>query len=169
MIRPRQFARLLRITQVFVRHDLDEFVTAIHLFRPYRLLLRLAPWRLFARRGLPRGVRLREALEELGPVFVKFGQMRPPVPTLLPEDIAEELARLQDSVPPFSGDESVRLIEQALGGKLDRFFSEFSREPIALGLGGAGAYRAAARRHRSSGQGAAPGIESIIERDLELL
>ena len=75
MIRPRQFARLLRITQVFVRHDLDEFVTAIHLFRPYRLLLRLAPWRLFARRGLPRGVRLREALEELGPVFVKFGQM----------------------------------------------------------------------------------------------
>ena len=58
MIRPRQFARLLRITQVFVRHDLDEFVTAIHLFRPYRLLLRLAPWRLFARRGLARGVRL---------------------------------------------------------------------------------------------------------------
>jgi len=116
MIRPRQFARLLRITQVFVRHDLDEFVTAIHLFRPYRLLLRLAPWRLFARRGLPRGVRLREALEELGPVFVKFGQMLSTRPDLLPEDIAEELARLQDNVPPFSGDESVRLIEQALGG-----------------------------------------------------
>ena len=55
MTRLRQFARLLRITRVFVRHDLDEFVTAIHLFRPYRLLLRLAPWRLFARRGLPRG------------------------------------------------------------------------------------------------------------------
>ena len=55
MIRPRQFARLLRITQVFVRHDLDEFVTAIHLFRSYRLLLRLAPWRLFARPGLARG------------------------------------------------------------------------------------------------------------------
>ncbi|HSD95927.1 MAG TPA: ubiquinone biosynthesis regulatory protein kinase UbiB [Sulfuricaulis sp.] len=169
MIRPRQFARLLRITQVFVRHDLDEFVTAIHLFRPYRLLLRLAPWRLFARRGLPRGVRLREALEELGPVFVKFGQMLSTRPDLLPEDIAEELARLQDSVPPFSGDESVRLIEQALGGNLDRFFSEFSREPIASA---SVAQVHIARLHDGTEVAVKvlrPGIESIIERDLELL
>jgi len=169
MIRPRQFARLLRITQVFVRHDLDEFVTAIHLFRPYRLLLRLAPWRLFARRGLPRGVRLREALEELGPVFVKFGQMLSTRPDLLPEDIAEELARLQDSVPPFSGDESVRLIEQALGGKLDCFFSEFSREPIASA---SVAQVHVARLHDGTEVAVKvlrPGIESIIGRDLELL
>jgi ubiquinone biosynthesis protein len=169
MIRPRQFARLLRITQVFVRHDLDEFVTAIHLFRPYRLLLRLAPWRLFARRGLPRSVRLREALEELGPVFVKFGQMLSTRPDLLPEDIAEELARLQDSVPPFSGDESVRLIEQALGGKLDSFFSEFSREPIASA---SVAQVHIARLHDGTEVAVKvlrPGIESIIERDLELL
>jgi ubiquinone biosynthesis protein len=169
MIRPRQFARLLRITQVFVRHDLDEFVTAIHLFRPYRLLLRLAPWRLFARRGLPRSVRLREALEELGPVFVKFGQMLSTRPDLLPEDIAEELARLQDSVPPFPGDESVRLIEQALGGKLDSFFSEFSREPIASA---SVAQVHIARLHDGTEVAVKvlrPGIESIIERDLELL
>jgi ubiquinone biosynthesis protein len=169
MIRPRQFARLLRITQVFVRHDLDEFVTAIHLFRPYRLLLRLAPWRLFARRGLPRGVRLREALEELGPVFVKFGQMLSTRPDLLPEDIAEELARLQDSVPPFPGDESVHLIEQALGGKLDSFFSEFSREPIASA---SVAQVHIARLHDGTEVAVKvlrPGIESIIERDLELL
>ena len=169
MIRPRQFARLLRITQVFVRHDLDEFVTAIHLFRPYRLLLRLAPWRLFARRGLARGVRLREALEELGPVFVKFGQMLSTRPDLLPEDIAEELARLQDRVPPFSGDESVRLIEQALGGKLDGFFSEFSREPIASA---SVAQVHIARLHDGSEVAVKvlrPGIESVIERDLELL
>jgi len=169
MIRPRQFARLLRITQVFVRHDLDEFVTAIHLFRPYRLLLRLAPWRLFARRGLPRGVRLREALEELGPVFVKFGQMLSTRPDLLPEDIAEELARLQDSVPPFPGDESVLLIEQALGGKLDSFFREFSREPIASA---SVAQVHIARLHDGTEVAVKvlrPGIESVIDRDLELL
>src|SRR3989344_5301293 len=104
MTRLSRLGRMLRITQIFVRHDLDEFVTAIHLFRPYRLLLRLPPRRLFARRGLPRAVRLREALEELGPIFVKFGQMLSTRPDLLPEDIAEELAKLQDRVPPFSGD-----------------------------------------------------------------
>ncbi|BAV32683.1 ubiquinone biosynthesis protein UbiB [Sulfuricaulis limicola] len=169
MTRLRQLGRLLRITRVFVRHDLDEFVTAIHLFRPYRLLLRMAPWRLFARRNVPRGVRLREALEELGPVFVKFGQMLSTRPDLLPEDIAEELARLQDRVPPFSAEASVRLIEQALGGKLETWFSEFSREPIASA---SVAQVHIARLHDGAEVAVKvlrPGIESVIERDLELL
>ncbi|MEK9133390.1 MAG: ubiquinone biosynthesis regulatory protein kinase UbiB, partial [Pseudomonadota bacterium] len=102
-------------------------------------------------------------------VFVKFGQMLSTRPDLLPEDIAEELARLQDSVPPFSGDESVRLIEQALGGKLDDFFSEFSREPIASA---SVAQVHIARLHDGSEVAVKvlrPGIESVIERDLELL
>ena len=169
MKRLRQFARLLRITQIFVRHDLDEFVTAIHLFRPYRLLLRLAPWRLFARRGLPRGVRLREALEELGPIFVKFGQMLSTRPDLLPEDIAEELAKLQDRVPPYPGDTAVRLVEQALGGKLETFFSGFNREPIASA---SVAQVHIARLHDGAEVAVKvlrPGIESVIDRDLELL
>ncbi|MCR4302239.1 MAG: ubiquinone biosynthesis regulatory protein kinase UbiB [Sulfuricaulis sp.] len=169
MRRLRQLGRLLRITQIFVRHDLDEFVTALHLFRPYRLLLRLAPWRLFARRDTPRGVRLREALEELGPIFVKFGQMLSTRPDLLPEDIAEELARLQDRVPPFSGDESVRLIEQALGGKLETWFSEFSRDPIASA---SVAQVHIARLHDGAEVAVKvlrPGIDEVIERDLDLL
>ena len=169
MTRLRQLARLLRITRVFVRHDLDEFVTAIHLFRPYRWLLRLAPWRLFARRNVPRSVRLREALEELGPIFVKFGQMLSTRPDLLPEDIAEELAKLQDRVPPFSAEQSVRLIEQALGGKLDVWFSEFEREPIASA---SVAQVHIARLHDGAEVAVKvlrPGIESVIERDLELL
>jgi ubiquinone biosynthesis protein len=169
MIGLRQFARLLRITQIFVRHDLDEFVTAIHLFRPYRLMLRLAPWRLFARRGQPRGARLREALEELGPVFVKFGQMLSTRPDLLPDDIAEELARLQDRVPPFPGEESVRLVEQALGGPLETFFAEFNREPIASA---SVAQVHIARLHDGAEVAVKvlrPGIDAIIERDIELL
>jgi ubiquinone biosynthesis protein len=169
MRRLRQLGRLLRITQIFVRHDLDEFVTAIHLFRPYRLLLRLAPWRLFARRGLPRGVRLREALEELGPIFVKFGQMLSTRPDLLPEDIAEELAKLQDRVPPYPGDTAVRLVEEALGGKLETFFSEFNREPIASA---SVAQVHIARLHDASEVAVKvlrPGIESVIDGDLELL
>ena len=169
MTRLRQFARLLRITRVFVRHDLDEFVTAIHLFRPYRLLLRLAPWRLFARRGLPRGVRLREALEELGPVFVKFGQMLSTRPDLLPEDIAGELAKLQDQVPPFPGDSARQLVEQALGGKLETFFSEFGHEPIASA---SVAQVHIARLHDGAEVAVKvlrPGIEPVIGRDLELL
>ncbi len=168
-MRLRQLARLLRITQVFVRHDLDEFVTAIHLFRPYRFLLRLAPWRLFARRGQPRAVRLREALEELGPIFVKFGQMLSTRPDLLPEDIAEELSKLQDRVTPFSGAAAVPLVELALGGKLETYFSAFNREPIASA--------SVAQVHIATlhnGDEVAvkvlrPGIEHIIERDLELL
>ena len=169
MTRLRQFARLLRITRVFVRHDLDEFVTAVHLFRPYRLLLRLAPWRLFARRGLPRGVRLREALEELGPVFVKFGQMLSTRPDLLPEDIAGELAKLQDQVPPFPGDTARRLVEQALGGKLETFFSEFGHEPIASA---SVAQVHIARLHDGAEVAVKvlrPGIEPVIERDIGLL
>ena len=169
MNRLRKIGRLLRITQILVKHDLDEFVTAIHLFRPYRLVLRLAPWRLFVHRDLPRGQRLREALEELGPIAVKFGQMLSTRPDLLPEDIAEELARLQDRVPPFPGEEAARLIEQALGGKLEAWFSEFNREPVASA---SVAQVHIGRLHDGTEVAVKvlrPGIEPVIERDLELL
>ncbi len=164
-----RLTRLLRITHVFVRHDLDEFVTVIHLFRPYRFLLRLAPWRWWPRTRRPRGVRLREALEELGPLFVKFGQMLSTRPDLLPEDIATELARLQDQVPPFAGDDAVRIVERALGTPLDRHFAEFARQPVASA--------SVAQVHLGSlhdGTEVAvkvlrPGIERVIARDLDLL
>jgi ubiquinone biosynthesis protein len=169
MSRLRQLARLTRITRVFVRHDLDEFVTALHLFRPYRVLLRLLPWRWLPRTLPPRGQRLREALVELGPVFVKFGQALSTRPDLLPEDIATELAKLQDRVPPFPADQSVAIVEAALGGKLDQFFSEFAREPVAS----ASVAQVHIARLRSGEEVAVkvlrPGIERVIARDVELL
>ena len=71
----RVLSRLIEIQRVLVRHGLDEFVRATHLFRPLRFLFLLSPWTWFVRsKDAPRAVRLREALEELGPIFVKFGQ-----------------------------------------------------------------------------------------------
>ena len=84
-------------------------------------------------RGLnaPRGQRLREALERLGPIFVKFGQMLSTRRDLLPADVADELARLQDRVPPFPSDESIKLVEKALGRPISAIFKQFDAEPVA--------------------------------------
>ena len=79
----------------------------------------------------PRGQRLREALEHLGPIFVKFGQVLSTRRDLMPLDIADELARLQDRVPPFGSDVAVAIIEKAFGKPLGRIFSSFDREPVA--------------------------------------
>ncbi len=169
MVRLSQVGRLLRINQVFVRHDLDEFVRAVHLFRPYRWFLRALPWRWFRRPKKSRAVRLREALEELGPIFVKFGQVLSTRPDLLPDDIAVELVRLQDKVPPFSGDEAIEIVEKELGLPLNQVFPEFDRIPVASA--------SVAQVHLAClGDGSEvavkvlrPGIEQVIERDLALL
>ncbi len=78
-----------------------------------------------------RGERLRVALEKLGPIFVKFGQMLSTRRDLLPPDVADELAKLQDRVPPFSSAESARLVEKALGKPLSAVFRQFDADPIA--------------------------------------
>ena len=100
-MRLRVAARLLEIQRALVRHGLDDFVRATHLYRPFRFLFYLSPWTWFQRSaGVTRGERLRLALEELGPIFVKFGQALSTRRDLLPVDIADELAKLQDRVPP---------------------------------------------------------------------
>ena len=169
MRRAAQIGRLLRITQVFVRHDLDEFVRALHLFRPYRLLLRLMPWRWFRSSPAPRARRLREALEELGPVFVKFGQLLSTRPDLLPEDIAEELSRLQDRVPPFPGEQAIKVIEHAYGGKLDHCLRAIDPRPAASASVAQVHFAELPDGTPVAVKVLRPGIESIIERDLALL
>ena len=125
--------RLLRIQRVVIRYRLDDLLFELPL--PWFLLaLRFAlPWRWFPRKtlDLSRAARLRLALEDLGPIFIKFGQILSTRRDLLPEDIADELMLLQDRVPPFDSQTAVKLIEAQLGQKIGDVFSRFDIEPLA--------------------------------------
>ena len=124
-----RFLRGVFIVWVVLRYGLDELVLSSFpnpLVRALRAVLTLG-------RNLkePRGQRLREALEALGPIFVKFGQVLSTRRDLMPPDIAEELARLQDRVPPFASEIAVATIERAFGQPLGDVFGSFEREPVA--------------------------------------
>ncbi len=131
-MRLRVVGRLLEIQRVLVRHGLDDFVRATHLYRPLRFLFYLSPWTWFQRRrGATRAERLRLALEELGPIFVKFGQALSTRRDLLPADIADELAKLQDQVPSFPGSVARASLERSYGQPLAALYADFSIEPLA--------------------------------------
>jgi ubiquinone biosynthesis protein len=120
--------RLLRIFTVVWRYRLDEIVVS-SLKNP--TLVRVVRWTTFGAPRETRGARLRQALEDLGPIFVKFGQVLSTRRDLLPTDVADELARLQDRVPPFASDVARREIERGLGRPIDSLFSTFEDEPVA--------------------------------------
>jgi ubiquinone biosynthesis protein len=174
----RVLSRLIEIQRVLVRHGLDEFVRATHLYRPLRFLFLLSPWTWAVRRGdAPRAERLRLALEELGPIFVKFGQALSTRRDLLPVDIADELAKLQDRVPPFDGKVARAIIEGAYGRTAEQVFSAFEETPLAAAS--IAQVHAAELRPEVALNGAKtrevvvkvlrPGMHAIIARDLEVL
>lgn len=125
--------RLFRIQRVVIRYRLDDLLFALPL--PWFLLAvrYVLPWRWFPRKQLElsRGACLRLALQDLGPIFIKFGQILSTRRDLLPEDIADELMLLQDRVPPFDSQQSMALIEEQLGQKISEVFSRFDVEPLA--------------------------------------
>jgi len=123
--------RLLRILHIAGRYRLQEFIDTDKLPALPRTLLRLPPWRGGQAVGLSRGERLRRALEELGPVFIKFGQLLSTRRDLLPPDIADELAMLQDKVPPFDEALAAAIIETALGKPVSTLFARFEELPMA--------------------------------------
>lgn len=123
--------RLVHINWVMMYHGLDEIVLKTHLFRPIRYLAVFSP-NYWLRKPLePRGVRIRKTLEELGPIYIKFGQALSTRKDILPDDIADELVKLQDRVPPFPNEEAVQVIEEQLGQKVSEAFAEFDHSPLA--------------------------------------
>lgn len=164
-----RIARIITIVRTVGRYRLDELIDTGRLGRLPRLALALMPWRLHGPPALPRGVRLRRALEELGPVFIKFGQMLSTRRDLLPTDIADELAKLQDDVPPFPERQSIAIIEKGLGKPVDQLFASFDARPLASA---SVAQVHAATLH--SGEKVVvkvirPDIEPIIRQDIALL
>ncbi len=121
--------RMITIQRVLVKYGLDDVIKETHLLRPLRFLFYLAPRRRDS--STPLGERIRLALEELGPVFVKFGQAISTRRDLLPTDIADELAKLQDAVPPFPAEQAVAIVEGAYSETVDAIFERFDREPLA--------------------------------------
>ncbi len=166
----RVLARLIQIQRILLKHGLDEFVRATHLYRPLRFLFVLSPDVWFERRrAAERGERLRLALEELGPIFVKFGQAVSTRRDLLPADIATELAKLQDRVPPFAGSVAREAIEKAHGRPVTETFSSFDETPLAAA--------SIAQVHTATLHDGTevvvkvlrPGMSEVIKRDLEVL
>jgi len=157
------------INRVLVRRGLDEIVLATHLFRPLRFTLYLQPWHWFRRNKDPAGVRLRLTLEDLGPIFVKFGQILSTRKDLLPDEIAGELARLQDKVPPFPGEQAVAIIEKSFGKPISELFASFDVQPFAS----ASIAQVHAARLPDGTEVIVkvvrPGIHKVIRRDISLM
>ncbi|KAB2874471.1 MAG: ubiquinone biosynthesis regulatory protein kinase UbiB [Burkholderiaceae bacterium] len=163
----RRLARLLFIAFTLLRFGVDEVALSGFRQRWVRALARVVT--LGRRFDEPRGVRLRRALERLGPIFVKFGQVLSTRRDMLPPDVAQELAKLQDRVPPFPGEQAVAIVERAFGARIDALFVSFETTPVAS-ASIAQVHFATLRDGREVAvKVLRPGMLASIESDLSLL
>ena len=159
--------RLIRILSVVFRYGLDEFATGHERVRWIRPLIRTVFfWRRLER---PRGERLRQALEELGPIFVKFGQVLSTRRDLLPPDLADELAKLQDRVAPFPAEQAIATLERAYGRSVGEVFARFEREPVASASVAQVHFATLPDGREAAVKILRPGLEPVIARDIALL
>lgn len=161
-----RFSRFLQINYICLKYRLDEVATSRS---PIRFWLPFSSRLFSSQTSLPRGKRIRLALEELGPIFVKFGQQLSTREDILPKDIIQELVLLQDKVPPFCSKLAKKMIEQALSAPLSQYFDEFDETPIASA--------SIAQIHAATLKGGRevvikvlrPHIHAKIHQDIELL
>lgn len=169
MNRLATFTRLIQINLILARYGLDKIIFSLHLFRPLRFIIYFNPWTWFRRKELTQGQAIRGALEELGPIFIKFGQALSTRRDLLPQDIADELSRLQDRVPPFPSEVAKSIVEKTFGKPLSELFKTFELQPLASA--------SIAQVHvaqLTSGEEVAvkilrPNIKKQIQRDVQLM
>ncbi|MCF8197960.1 MAG: ubiquinone biosynthesis regulatory protein kinase UbiB [Sulfuritalea sp.] len=166
--------RLIRIARVAYLYGLDSLVLEHELEPGWKTRALYAAQRLMFWRNIsaPRAVRLRQALEDLGPIFVKFGQLLSTRRDLMPLDIADELAKLQDRVPPFSSDLAIAELEKAYGRPVSEVFASFDRKPVASAS--VAQVHFAVLHEKDGGREVAvkilrPGIQPVIEHDIALL
>ncbi len=161
------FFRLFYIGLTVLRFGLDEVALSGFRQRWVRAMVRVAT--IGRRLDAPRGARMRMALEKLGPIFVKFGQVLSTRRDLLPLDVADELAKLQDQVPPFPGAQAMALVERAFGRRIDEVFAGFDPVPVAS-ASIAQVHFATLRSGREVAvKVLRPGMLEAIERDLQLM
>jgi len=164
-----EISRLITIQKILVRYGLDEIAFASNVSRSTKILFYIFPWNWFGRKHGPRGERLRRALEELGPIFIKFGQLLSTRRDFLPEDISREFLKLQDNVPPFPSKEARRIIEDAFENKIEDIFLEFDDTPLAS-ASIAQVHAATMKDGRKMiVKVVRPDVEDVIRRDLGLM
>jgi ubiquinone biosynthesis protein len=165
--RAMHLLRLAKILRVALKYGLDEFLLGHERFRWLRPTVRVATfWRNVS---APRAERLRLALQDLGPIFVKFGQMLSTRRDLLPTDIADELARLQDRVPPFATVDVLATLQRAYGKPVDEVFKSFAREPVASASVAQVHYAELPDGTPAAVKVLRPNIAATIEKDLGLM
>lgn len=164
-----QMRRAFYINFIIVKHRLDRALINFPIFYPFRFLFYLNPYNWWRREYVAYGESLRLALETLGPIFVKFGQLLSTRRDLLPAEIIMELAKLQDNVPPFPGEQTRDILEKVYGKPLAEIFNEFDLQPLAS----ASIAQVHAARLPDGKEVVVkvvrPGIDKIIRRDLDLL
>ncbi|ABL02770.1 2-polyprenylphenol 6-hydroxylase [Candidatus Ruthia magnifica str. Cm (Calyptogena magnifica)] len=161
--------RFIKISRVLMRYRLDSLVLSTSLLKNFKPLVYLIPWHYFPVKKYTRGQRIRLALEELGPIFIKFGQTLSTRRDLLPEDIGDELAKLQDNCPAFDSIKAKQIIEQSLGAPVENLFKRFDIKPLASASIAQVHTALTNNNHEVAVKVVRPDIKKVIRRDIKLM